>query len=179
MGLLNPDSTDLGQSSLLGFADGELSADLHDRLDLALQYIANWYKATKGSDNENLWWAQIDQVRAKVETAEREITSSDVFPNTAEVNLYNDASGAFAGLQQKLYLSYDTLPQPALIDQAADLATTIVETPSYLITKAAGLVGQTLNDAAKKFFLEAWPVLLVAGVAVFVLRKPIAKALAL
>ena len=179
MGLLSTDSPDLGASSVLGYASGDPSADLHDRLDLALRYIANWYTATHGSTNQDLWWAKIDQVRAKVETAEQQITSSDVFPSTSELNLYNDASQAYAGLYEELYSSADTLPQPALIDQAADLLSTIAETPGYLVTKAAGLVGHAINDSAKAFFLASWPVLLVAGVAVFVFRKPLAKALAL
>lgn len=179
MGLLSSDNPNLGASSVLGIADGEASADLHDRLDLALQYIANWYRATKGSDNEDLWWAKIDQVRGKVETAERQITASEVFATKAQVNLYNDASYAYAGLYTELYTSADTLPQPALIDQAAGLVTTIIETPSTFITYVAGVVGKGAGDAAKQFFLGAWPVLLVAGVAVIVFRKPLAKALAL
>lgn len=179
MGLLSPDNPDLGAAGQLGRADGEQSADLHDRLDLALRYIANWYKATKGSANQDVWWAKIDQVRAKVETAERTITSDDVFPSSSEVAMYNDASDSYAGLFTELYTSYDTLPQPALIDQAADLTSTIVEFPSYVVTKAADLVGKTIGDSAKALFVETWPVLLAAGVLAFVFRKPLAKALAL
>ncbi len=179
MGILSSDNPDLGASSVLGTGDGELAGDLHDHLDLALQYIANWYKATEGSDNQDLWWAKIDQVRAKVENAERQITSVEVFPTASQVALYNDASSSYASLYTDLYTSADTLPQPALIDQAAGLVSTIVEAPSTFITYAAGLVGKTLGDSAKAFFIGAWPVLLVAGVAVIVFRKPLAKALAL
>lgn len=179
MGILSSSAPDLGTSSILGTGDGELAGDLHDRLDLALQYLANWYKATDGSDNQDLWWAQIDQVRSKVETAERQITSAEVFPTSSQVAMYNDASSSFAALYEQLYSSYDTLPQPALIDQAAGLVTTIIESPSTFITYAAGLVGKTAGDAAKAFFLGAWPVLLIGGVAVIVFRKPLAKALAL
>jgi hypothetical protein len=168
VGILSSDNPNLGASSVLGIADGELTADLHSRLDLALQYIANWYKATKGSDNQDVWWTQIDQVRAKVD---------DVFPSSSEVAMYNDASASYAALYTQLYASYDTLPQPALIDQAADLATTIVQTPSYVITWLAGLVGKTVNDAAKNLFLEAWPVLLVAGAAgvLYLFRRPLSR----
>jgi len=180
MGLFTSDNPNLGAAgSLLGTGDGELAGDLHDRLDLALQYLANWYRATKGSDNQDLWWTKIDQVRAKIETAERQITAAEVFPTSGQVNLYNDASAAYADLYTQLQLSIDTLPQPALIDQAAGLVTTIVEAPSTFITYAAGLVGKTLGDSAKEFFLGAWPVLIVAGVAVVVFRKPLAKALSL
>ncbi len=179
MGVLSSDNPNLGASSALGTGDGELAGDLHDRLDLALQYIANWYRATKGSDNQDLWWAKIDQVRAKVENAERLITAAEVFPTADQVALYNDASSSYASLYTELYTSADTLPQPALIDQAADLVTTIVEAPSTFITYAAGLIGKTAGDAAKQFFLGAWPVLLVGAVVVVVFRKPLAKALAL
>lgn len=179
MNLFSSEAPDLGASSVLGIGDGELAGDLHSRLDLALQYVANWYRATKGADNQDLWWAKIDQVRSKVEAAERQITAAEVFPTAAQVGLYNDASKSYAELYTDLYTSADTLPEPALIDQAAGLFTTIVETPSTFITYLAGVVGKGAGDAAKQFFLGAWPVLLVAGVAVVVFRKPIAKALAL
>lgn len=178
MGLFSTDTPSLGTGGgVLGRADGELSGDLHDRLDVGLTYIANWYKATKGSANQDTWWTKIDQVRAKVETAERTITSDDVFPSSSEVALYNGASDAYAGLYMELYTSYDTLPQPALIDQAADLASTIAEFPSYVVTKAAGLVGQTLGDSTKALFIGAWPFLLVAGIVggVYLFRKPLGR----
>jgi len=182
MGLFSSSNPDLGAAgSLLGTGDGELASDLHDRLDLALQYLANWYRATKGSDNQDVWWTKIDQVRAKVETAERQITASEVFPTSAQVALYNDASAGYADLYTELQLSADTLPQPALIDKAADLFTTIVQTPSTLVTYVAGVIGKGAGDATKQFFLGAWPLLLAAGVVggVYLFRKPLAKALAL
>ena len=176
-GLFSTDTPSLGASSMLGRGDGELSADLHNRLDVALTYIANWYKATKGAANQDVWWTKIDQVRAKVENAERTITSDDVFPSKTEVALYNDASDSYAGLFTELYNSYDTIPQPALLDQAADLTGTIVEFPSYVVTRAADLVGRTIGDSAKALFVQTWPVLLVAGVVggVYLFRRPLAR----
>lgn len=178
MGLFSTDTPSLGSGGgVLGRGDGELAGDLHDRLDVGLTYIANWYKATDGSANQATWWTKIDQVRGKVENAERTITSAEVFPSSTEVAMFNDASDAYAGLYLELYTSYDTLPQPALIDQAADLASTIVEFPSYVVTKAAGLVGQTLGDSTKALFLGAWPFLLAAGVigGVYLFRRPLSR----
>jgi len=177
VGLLSSDNYDLGVGNFLGTGDGEQSADLHARLDLALQYLANWYKATKGSDNQDLYWAQIDDVRAKVELAERTINPANVFPSNSEVQLYNDASAAFADEYQTLALTADTLPQPSLLSQAADVTTTIIEMPSTIITKLANVVGTGLGDAAKQFFVKAWPFLLAGGVVlgVYVFRRPLLR----
>lgn len=169
----------LGPESLLGIADGEDSQTLHDRLDLALRYLANWYKATDDSQNRNLWWARIDQVREKVETAERAINPGNIFPSVHEVNLYNDAALVFPGLWRDLTLSADTLPQPSLLDIAADFLTTAAQTPSYLITAAANAAGKAAGDSAKQFFLQAWPLLAAVGVGaiVYFFRAPILRAL--
>jgi hypothetical protein len=177
VGLLSSTSYDLGVGNFLGTGDGTPSADLHANLDLALQYLANWYKATKGSDNQDLYWAQIDQVRAKVELAERTIDPANIFPSNSEVNLYNDASAAFADEYQTLALTVDTLPQPALLDQAADVVTTIVEMPSTIVTKLANVVGSGLGNATKQFFLTAWPFLAVGAVVlgVYVFRRPLLR----
>jgi len=177
VGVLSPTTYDLGVGNFLGTGDGTPSADLHANLDLALQYLANWYKATKGSDNQDLYWTQIDQVRAKVELAERTIDPANVFPSNSEVQLYNDASAAFADEYQTLALSYDTLPQPALLSEAADLTTTIVEMPSTIVTKLANVVGSGLGNATKQFFLQAWPFFVVGAVVagLYIFRRPLAR----
>ncbi len=171
---------DLGSGNLLGTGEATPSQDLHDNLDVALQYIANWYKATKGADDQDLYWAQIDQVRAKVELAERTIDPANVFPSTKEIALYNDASAAFADEWQALELTADTLPQPGLLGQAASLATTVIEMPSTVITKLANVAGTALGDSVKQFFLAAWPFLAVAGVvtAGYIFRRPLSRLVA-
>jgi hypothetical protein len=173
------DQLALGAESLLGVPDGEDASTLHDRLDLALRYIANWYKATDDSTNRVIWWAQIDQVRAKVEAAEKAIDPAALFPGTKEVNLYNDAALAFPGLWRALTLSADTLPQPGLLDIAADFFETALQTPGYIVTKVASAAGAALGQSAKDFVYQAWPLLALAGVAgvVYFFRAPIARAL--
>lgn len=173
------DTLALGPESLLGLPDGEDSQTLHDRLDLALRYLANWYKASDDSANRAIWWTRIDQVRAKVEAAERAINPASLFPSVSEVALYNDAALAFPGLWRDLTLSADTLPQPGLLDVAADYLDTLIETPGYIVTKAANAAGKALGQGAKDFVYQAWPLLVVAGVGavLYFLRAPIARAL--
>ncbi|HET7485835.1 MAG TPA: hypothetical protein VFJ64_10745 [Solirubrobacterales bacterium] len=176
----------LGPESLLAYGDGEDAQTLHDRLDLALRYIANWYKATGDSANKSIWWTRIDQVRAKVEAAERAMNPSQVFPGNAELALYNDAGPAFAQLWRDLTLSADTLPDPSLLAKAADTLDTILQTPGYVVSaaadaaaKIAGALGKGAGDAARNFVFSAWPLLAIAGIAgvVYFFRKPLARAL--
>jgi hypothetical protein len=174
------DAPALGPESLLPPADGDLAADVHDRLDLALRYLANWYKATDGSANKAIWWAQIDHVRTKVEAAERAIDPGAVFLGNTEINLYNDAAANFPQLWRDLTLSADTLPQPGLLDVAADFLDTLIETPGYVVTKAADAAGRALGQSAKDFVYQAWPFFLLAGLAagVYFFRAPLGRALA-
>jgi hypothetical protein len=173
------DVVTLGPESLLGIPDGEDAQTLHDRLDVALRYLANWYKATDGGPDKAIWWTKIDQVRAKVEAAERAIDPSGIFPGNAGVALYNDAALAFPGLWRELTLSADTLPAPGLLDVAADLFDTVIETPGYIVTKAAAAAGAALGQGAKDLVYQAWPFLALAVVAgvVYFFRAPIARAL--
>jgi hypothetical protein len=169
----------LGPESLLSPGDGETAATLHDRLDLALRYIANWYKATADSDNKAVWWARIDQSRAKVETAERLLDPSIVFPGNKEIAAYNDAAADFPQLWRDLTLSPDTLPHRELLDLAADYLDAVLETPGYIITTAASAAGKALGQGAKNFIYEAWPFLLAAGVGLlaYAFRAPLSRAL--
>jgi hypothetical protein len=173
------DAPELGPESLLSPGDGETAATLHDRLDLALRYIANFYKATADSDNKAVWWGKIDAVRVKVETAEHALDPSLVFPGNHEIALYNDAAADFPSLWRELYLSPDTLPHRDLLAVAADVFDTIVETPGYIVTRLADSAGRALGNSAKSFFLQAWPFLLAAGVglAAYAFRRPLGRLL--
>lgn len=176
--LLRDDLADLGPESLLGIAEGEDAPTLRDRLDLALRYIANWYKATKGSDNQDIWWAKIDQVRAKVETAYHSFSPGDLFLGKDAVRLYNDAAAAFPGLWRELNLTRDTLPDPGLLDVAADIGDAVLETPGYLINKVGDSLARGIGGAAGSLVERLWPYLLVAGIvlAIWLFHKPIEAA---
>jgi hypothetical protein len=169
----------LGPESLLSPGDGETAGTLHDRLDLALRYIANFYKATADSDNKAIWWTKIDQVRAKVEAAERALDPSLVFPGNSELALYNDAAADFPALWRELYLSPDTLPHRDLLSVAADVFDTIVETPGYIISRVADSAGKALGNGAKNFIYGAWPFLLAAGIGLLAygFRRPLGRLL--
>lgn len=175
--LLRDDPVDLGPESLLGIPDGEDAPTLRDRLDLALRYLANWYKATKGSDNQDTWWFKIDQVRAKVETAYKSFSPADLFLGKDAVAKYNDAALAFPQLWRDLNLSRDTLPDPGLLDVAADIADTVIETPGYVISKVGDSLARGIGGAAGSLVERLWPYLLVAGIVlvIWLFRKPIAE----
>jgi hypothetical protein len=173
------DAPALGPESLLSPGDGETASTLHDRLDLALRYIANFYKATADSDNKDIWYTKIDQVRAKVEAAEKALNPSLIFPGNAELALYNDAAAGFPALWRELYLSPDTLPTRSLLETAADWFDATIEFPSYIITKVAGEAGKALGNGAKDFLYAAWPFLLAAGVGLLAygFRRPLGRLL--
>ena len=156
-------SYDLGPESLLGIPDGEDAQTLRDRLDLALRYIANWYKATADSDNKQIWWPRIDQVRAKVEAAFKLADPAELFVGNKGVNAYNDAANAFPGLWRDLTLSADTLPEPSLLDIAAGLGDTLLETPGYLLTAGTNAITKSLGGALGSALGNLWPDLLLAG----------------
>lgn len=180
MGILTyGDVTDLGPESLLGIAEGEDAPTLRDRLDLALRYIANWYKATKGSDNQDIWWGKIDQVRAKVETAYRSFSPADLFLGKDAVRLYNDAAQSFPGLYRELALTRDTLPSPGLLDVTADIADTVFETPGYIINKVGDSLARGIGGAAGSLVERLWPYLLVLGVllVIYLFHDPILGAI--
>lgn len=170
-------SQDLGIESFLGTADGELAQDLRDRLALATRYIANWYAATEDSDNKDIWWAKIDVLRGKVESAYKRLLAPQnvTFLGRSDVAAYDDASAAWASLWRELTLSPDTIDVDRL-SQVADLFTTIVQTPAAIITQVGNELGKAVGGAAGGFLARAWPYLLGAGVivAVWTFRQPLA-----
>jgi hypothetical protein len=170
------DTEDLGAEGLLGpDAEGQLAQDVRDRLALATRYLANWYRATKGSDDQALWWQKIDTERAKVERA-YEIAGrqeNQLFLGREALAAYVDAAEGWPSLWRELKLSSDTLVEPSLLDRAAG----IVENPlAFLPTVSEGLakaVGDSLAGIARQ--LAPW--LIVAGVAgaVYVFRRPLMR----
>jgi hypothetical protein len=167
---------DLASESFLGFADGELASTLRERLALATRYIANWYKATKGSDNQDVWWQKIDALRAKVEATYSALLqpANATFPSNKVVADYNEASAAWAQLWRELTLSADTI-DISLISQLADFGTTLINAPGLLVPQLADSLGKALGDSAARFFAQAWPFLLAAGVlgTVYIFRRPL------
>lgn len=162
---MGSDAVDLGPSALLIDAEGNPIGDTRTRLDLALRYISNWYKATDGSDNKAIWWAKIDDVRAKVEAAFTAMDPAKVFPGKDELAAYHDAQLGFADLYRQLQFSVDTLPKPDLLDLAADFFDTLAETPGIILTTVVDKVTKGIGQATKEAIVNLWPVLLVVGVA--------------
>lgn len=155
---------DLGPSALLIDAEGNPIADTRKRLDLALRYISNWYRATDDSDNKGIWWAKIDDARAQVEAAFTAMDPSKVFPGNDELSAYHDAQLAFADVYRQLSFSADTLPKPELLDLAADFVDTLTETPGIIVTTIVDKLTKGAGDAVGKAVKNLWPVLVVAGV---------------
>jgi hypothetical protein len=162
---MGADAVDLGPSALLIDADGNLITDTRTRLDLALRYISNWYRATDGSDNQSIWWVKIDGVRAKVEAAFTAMDPAKVFPGKDELAVYSDAQLAFADLYRQLQFSSDTLPKPGLLDLAADFVDALAETPGIILTTVVDKVSKGIGDATKKAITNLWPILAVVAVA--------------
>lgn len=169
------EAINLGPESLLGIPDGAMAQELRDRLDVALRFLANWYKATKGSADQAIWWLKIDQVRAKVEAAYKSFTPADLWLRDSAVALYNEAAAAFPPLWRELTFSADTLPSPSLLDYPAAYLDAVIETPGYLIHKIGKSLGDGIGGALGALTEKLWPYLLVAGVVagVYVFRAPL------
>lgn len=170
------DTEDLGAEGLLGpDAEGQLAQDVRDRLALATRYLANWYRATKGSDNQAIWWQRIDTERVKVERA-YELAGrqeNQVFLGAEARAAYVDAAEGWPQLWRDLKLSSDTLVEPSLLDQAA----TIAQSPlAFLPTFSEGLA-KAVGDSLAGITRQLAPWLLVAAVAgtVYVFRKPLLR----
>lgn len=169
---------DYGAENVLSFADGELAADLRDRLALATRYLANWYKAVDDSENKAVWYQKIDTLRAKVEGAYQLLLdpANKTFPGNKEVAAYNDASADWAGLWRELTLSGDTIHME-LLQQVADFVDMLVQTPALLATTIGNELGKAVGGAAGSFLARAWPyvigALVVGGVYIF--REPLSK----
>jgi hypothetical protein len=172
-------ATDLGVESFLGDADadGLGNADAREKLALSTRYLANWYKATSGSDNKDVWYQKIDALRNKVETLYAQLTADDnPFLSPVEKSDYNAASGAWADLWRQLTLSEDTV-DISLVNSVADFASTAVSAPGVIIPDLFEKAGSLINDSVGKFFAQVWPVLtvIVIGGAIYVFRKPLSK----
>jgi hypothetical protein len=101
-----------------------------------------------------------------------------IFPGTTELNAYNDAALVFPGLWRELTLSADTLPEPSLLDVAASIADTILETPGYVIDRVTNSLANGLGNGAASVWHNLWPVFLAAGVLglLYIFRAPLAAA---
>ena len=173
------DVQDLGVESLLGDVDADAldAQEARDRLALASRYIANWYKATKGTGNQDIWWQKIDVERAKVEAAYNlasDMSSAGFLTSAARI-AYRDAAAGWPGLWRELELSADTLADPSLISQAASL----LEAPLAFIPTVTENVSKAIGNTLGAFFRPLVPWLILGGVVggVYLLRKPIGKLL--
>jgi hypothetical protein len=178
--MISADNQDLGAESLLGPDADEDAQTLRDRLALATRYLANWYKATKDSAGQAVWWQRIDAERTKVEAAYSELAKQEntYFAGRIAKAYYMDAAAGWPQLWRDLKLSADTLPDPSLLDSAADLLTTIAHTPSAAIADVGNEIGKAIGGSLGNLWRQAWPWLLVAGGVgvVYMLRKPLALA---
>jgi hypothetical protein len=176
---MGADVENLGPESLLGVdAEGEAAQDVRDRLALATRYLANFYRATKGSDDQALWWQRIDTQRAKVERAYALAGTAEnqLFLGDEARAAYVDAAATWPQLWRDLKLSSDTLKEPSLLDRAASVA----ENPlAFLPTFSEGL-SKAVGDSLAAIARQLAPWLLLAGAAgvVYVFRKPLMAAAA-
>ncbi len=170
----SPDTENLGAESLLGVdAEGEEAQDVRDRLALATRFLANWYRATKGSEDQAVWWQKIDAERIRVERAYALAGTAEnqVFLGTEARAAYVDAAAGWPGLWRELKLSAATLAEPSLLDRAASIA----EAPlSFLPSFSEGL-SKAVGDSLAAVMRQLAPWLLVAGAVgvVYVFRKPL------
>lgn len=158
---------DLGPESVLQDAEGTPATEVRDRLGLALRYIANWYKATRESDDRATWWAKIDACRVKVEEAFAAMDPTKVFPGNAELAVYHEAQLAFPALWRELTLSVDTLPHPDLIDKAASYLETLVQLPQIVIPDIGDWLARLVGGTLGRILEQLWPWLALAGGGVF------------
>lgn len=167
---------DLGLEGLLGTSGGELAQDLRDRLALSTRYLANWYRATDGSENKAVWWQKIDTVRSKVERAYADLleASNASFAGVRARGDYDDASASWAQLWRELSLSADTIDF-SLIDQIADWTDTIAHAPGLLVPQIGNEIGKAVGGALGGFLAQTWPYLAGAGLlyVAYVFRRPL------
>jgi hypothetical protein len=156
-------SSNLGPEALLFDAEGEKIDTTRERLSMALRYITNWYEATKGSADKQIWWGKIDIVRNKVENALKAFDVKKIFPGKHDLALYHDAQLAFPALWRELRYSADTLPKPSLLSKMADFGQTVVETPAIVLKKAAHEAAKGVDKGLSEIFSKLWPWLAVAG----------------
>jgi hypothetical protein len=161
---MNPNSADLGPENVLTDVDGELAADVRDRLTTALRYIANWYKATEDSEGaKQVWWSEIDAVRAKVEAAYKAMDPAQLFPGRGALAAYADAQAVFPPLWRKLELSIDTVARPDLVTRAASFVDAVVEMPSIALPAIGDSIARAVGGTLGALFRQLWPWLLGAA----------------
>lgn len=154
---------DVGPENALGPGDGETAQTLRDRLDMALRYISNWYKASEDSANKNIWWAKIDSVRSAVQDAEDAMDPAKVFPGNTELSLYNDAATAFPALWRELTLSSDINVRLDLLSALPDFIDTTLNMPGYIVQKVVNGVTDAAGNVAGKAARNLWPYALAGG----------------
>jgi len=169
------EAENLGPENLLGIPDGQDCRELRNRLDLALRYIANWYKATNSGEHKQIWWARIDQVRAKVEIAFKKCDPIDIFPRSSAVAAYNEAALAFPQLWRDLTLSADSFPDPTLLDYASGYLGAMLEMPAYVGTSVATGIGNAIDGTLGALLSRLAPWLILGAVVggVYILRVPL------
>lgn len=161
---------DSGPESLLDDPTGQDAQELHDKLERALLYISNWYKAVEGSARQSTWWQRIDQLRSKVERALKLMDPATLFPGNAARAAYNDAALSFPGLWRELTLSSDTFLHPGLLDEAADSifapVVKIGQAAGQAVDAAAAAVRRGLGLAEDTASTVKWTVIGLGAVAV-------------
>lgn len=171
-----------GVEGLLGDWDAdELRVDVQtavDRLALATQYLANWYKATSDSSNKDVWWQKIDTLRRKVEDAYKLLTPwvGKSFPKRDAVDAYKAAAISWPGLWRDLSLSPDLI-DVSLLSQTADFGETLFRTPGLLIPQIGNELGKIVGGTLGNFLRQTWPYLAVAGGLglVYIFRGPLMR----
>lgn len=143
---------DSGPENVLDDPYGQDAQTLHDKLERALLYISNWYKAVEGSPRQSSWWLKIDQLRAKVERALVAMDPALIYPGNTALAAYNVAALAFPGLWRELTLSADTFNHPGLLDEAADAFFAPVVKGAGAVAGAAGATLDAFTDAIKRGF---------------------------
>ncbi len=145
---------DLGAESVLGEGIGEDAETLRGRLALATRYLANWYRATKGSENQAVWYQRIDALRAKVERAYAELCkpANVTFGGRGAMALYASAAADWPQLWRDLTLSADTLPEPSLLDKAASF----IDAPFKILPALADDLGAAVGGAAGNLLRQIW-----------------------
>jgi hypothetical protein len=171
-------ATTSGVENLLGYADDLDAQTMRDRLALATRYLANWYKATKGTDDQGVWWQQIDTLRASVESVYKEMTdpANSFFAAKSTIGHYNDAANAWSDLWRRITLSIDA-NQISLMSALPDLPSAILEAPGVILPQIGNELGKIIGGTLGQFLRQTWPYLAVAGAVglVYVFRAPLSK----
>jgi hypothetical protein len=171
-------ATTSGPEGLLGYADDLDAQTMRDRLALATRYLANWYAATKGSDNQDVWWARIDQLRAEVEGSYSEMSqdANTYFAGKTAIANYNQASNDWNSLYNDITLSIDA-SQLSVINALPDLPSAILQAPGVILPQIGNELGKIIGGTLGQFLRQTWPYLIVAGAVglVYVFRGPLSK----